>query len=164
MVMYRIAGIIMLGVSLLSAPSVVAQTKVAAAAKPKKIFMPQAYLGNSDYKGGIIPKELLGNLLKQGLTSRDSLGNKYKVVGFEFVYAERMLYEDSVGNLMVNVDYLSEYCTGDTLSAGITNNIYERMKSGDSAFFNKIEVLKTKPGEAGGTVIMGKGMKFAITK
>jgi hypothetical protein len=38
------------------------------------------------------------------------------------------------------------------------------MKSGDSAFFNKIEVLKTKPGEAGGTVIMGKGMKFAITK
>ena len=164
MVMYRIAGIIMLGVSLLSAPSVVAQTKVAAGAKPKKIFMPQAYLGNSDYKGGIIPKELLGNLLKQGLTSRDSLGNKYKVVGFEFVYAERMLYEDSVGNLMVNVDYLSEYCTGDTLSAGITNNIYERMKSGDSAFFNKIEVLKTKPGEAGGTVIMGKGMKFAITK
>lgn len=160
--MHRIVGSFILSIALLFAQDSVAQSKTAAA-KPKKVFLPQAYLGKSDYKGGPIKKDVLASLLKQGITTRDSDGNFYKVVGFEFVYGERMLYEDSVGNLMVDIDYLSEYCTGDTLSTGISNSIYDRLKVGDSAFFNKIDVLRTVPGKPA-MVVSGMGMKFYITK
>jgi len=158
----------MLVASLITGVRAVAQTRAAgnkpAAEKPKRIFMPQAYLGNTNYKGGALQKDVLGGLLKERVTSRDSLGNSYKVVGFEFVYAERMLYEDSVGNLLVEFDYLSEYCPGDTLSAGIKSSIFDRIKEGDTAYFNRIDVLKTSPGQSGGDIIMGKGMKFAVIK
>jgi hypothetical protein len=65
--------------------------------------------------------------------------------------------------LLVDIDYLSEYCTGDTLSTGISNSIYDRLKVGDSAFFNKIDILRTVPGKPA-MVVSGIGMKFYITK
>lgn len=125
--------------------------------------MPQAYLGNSDYKGGLIKREEFARLLKDGIKARDSAGNKYAVTGFEFIYGERQMYEDSAGRPMVMFDYLSEYCPGDTLSRGIRASLFERLKAGDTAYFDRVQVLRTKPGEAG-TVIMGKGMKFALTR
>lgn len=129
----------------------------------KKLFLPQAYLGNSDYKGGAIKRDELSKLLRQGLTSRDSLGNRYKVTGFEFSYAERMLYEDSISNVMVLVDYMTEYCPGDTLTGGISSSIYDRIKAGDTVYFERISVLRDNS-NTGGDVIAGKGMKFVITK
>jgi hypothetical protein len=131
-------------------------------ADKKKLFLPQAYLGNSEYYNGAIKKDVLSNLLKQGLTSKDAAGNKYKVTGFEFAYSERALYEDSIGNLQVLVDYMFEYCPGDTLSPGVSSVIYDRFKVGDTVFFNRIHVLK--PNSGSGEVVSGKGMKFVITK
>jgi hypothetical protein len=138
------------------------QTKVKASA-PKRILMPQAYLGNSDYKGGVIPKAELSKLLKQGLTSRDSLGNRYKVAGFEFAYSERMIYEDSLGTLFSTFDMLSEYCIGDTLSAGIAGSIYDRFKIGDTVYINRVKVIKPM-GTGDGMEIAGRGMKCVIAK
>src|SRR5690606_4284150 len=61
----------------------------------------QAYLGKSDFYEGKISKENFDSLLRQGIMVRDSSGNEYPVHGFYFNYAERNLYEDSVGNLMM---------------------------------------------------------------
>lgn len=159
--MNRTIGVFLLVTSILTGAATHAQVKSNIADK-KKVFLPQAYLGNSDYYSGTIKKDVLSNLLKQGLTSKDAAGNKYKVTGFEFAYSERALYEDSVGNLQVLVDYMFEYCPGDTLSSGISSVIYDRFKAGDTVFFNRIHVLK--PNAASGDIVSGKGMKFVITK
>ncbi len=158
------------------------------AKKNNHIFMPPVYLGNSPNTRGPIRKDVLTGLLKQGLTSHDSLGNKYRVVGFNFGYAERKLYEDSVGNLVAMMDYLSEYCAGDTLSSDITHprgtqitdnldgtpdstditkSIYDRVKVGDTIYFDNIRVAKyidAMRSAPDSDAILGKGMKFWIVK
>lgn len=136
----------------------------AALPKPHKVFIPQTYLGDSELKGGAIKKDDFARLVRKGIYARDSAGNRYKVKGFEFIYGERQLYEDSIGNMMVMFDYLSEYCPGDTLSVGVSGSIYEKLKVGDTAYFNQVEVLRPRPGEETGNVVIGRGMKFAITK
>ncbi len=119
-----------------------------------KVFNPPVYFGNSDYKGGPIQKEMFAELLMQGLTSHDSLGNKYKVIGFDFSFAEHKVYEDEAGNLMKLVDFASEYCPGDTISRDLSTNsdttadgevalsIYNRVKPGDTVYFDHIMVQK----------------------
>lgn len=136
--------------------------------KPKKVLLPQAYLGKSDFKGGPIKREQLNDLLKQGITSRDSAGKQYKVAGFEFGYAERMLYEDSAGNLVVMVDYLTEYCPGTVLTPGIQASIYDRFKPGDTVYIERVSVVRPRQiegnDETTDEVIAGKGMKIVITR
>ena len=134
----------------------------------KKIMYPTVYLGHSEFKGGNIRKEEFDKLLKDGLTSKDSMGNRYKVLGFEFNYAERQLYEDSAGNLKVMTDFLFEYCPGDTITSNISASIYERTKPGDTVFVNKVMVVKyinktdkTLPDTA---AILAKGLKCVIVK
>ena len=146
----------------------------------KNIFIPAVYLGNSDYKGGPIRKNQLDTLLQAGLTAHDSLGNKYRVLGFDFTYAERKLYEDSVGNLGVYMDFASEHCFGNKLSEHLTQRvesesdmdapvtIYDRIKSGDTLFFDHIKIVKylnnstvTMPDS---TAIAGRGLKCIIMK
>jgi hypothetical protein len=166
------------------------QGKPATPEKAKKMFMPQVYLGKSRLAGGPIKKRAFDSLLKQGITAYDSLGNKYKVVDFDFSYAERKLYEDSVGNLLMMMDFQSEHCKGDTLSAVLTTNssvnlstyaqtvsetdesssmiIYDRTKSGDTLYFDHVRVLKN-PGNKlinlpDSVSFMAKGMKFYIVK
>ena len=87
-------------------------------------------------------KSNLDNLLKQGLTSHDSTGKKYKVVSFDFTYVERNLYEDEVGNLMVTPEYLTEHCNGDTLRSIISASIYDRTKAGDTVFIDNVMVVR----------------------
>jgi hypothetical protein len=147
----------------------------------RRIFEPPVYLGNSTNYGGTIPKNAFIELMKQGLTSKDSLGRLYKVSSFNFTYAERNLYEDSVGNLMVKADFSSLYCVGDTLPETITRyipasqsrvneetlGIYQRLKAGDTVYFDRITVLKYTPNATlapDSTAILGRGMKFVITK
>jgi len=120
----------------------------------KKMFMPPVYIGNSDYSGGPIQREKFVSLMKQGLISHDSLGNKYKIIGFQFSYAEPKIYEDSVGNLIKVTDFNSEFCMGDTLGADLTTygdtsqgqdvtlSLYQRVKGGDTLYFDHIMVEK----------------------
>ncbi|MFI5195821.1 MAG: hypothetical protein ACHQD8_01910 [Chitinophagales bacterium] len=133
-----------------------------------RIFLPPVYLGNSEYKGGPIKKNTFDDLLKQGLTSHDSLGNRYRVVGFQFGYAERNVYEDSVGNLQMLMDYAYEYCPGDTITAAIAASIYDRTKPGDTLYFDRVSVVKylnnsTQP-QSETESFAARGMKFVIVK
>lgn len=126
--------------------------------KPKYKPIP-VYLGHSGINGGQISKTLFDSLLKQGLTSVDSAGVVYPVLNFIFNYAERNLYEDSIGNLVMLTDYMLEYCPGDTLTSDISSTIYQRTKSGDTLYFDRIIVKRPDSTEASGT-----SMKFEISK
>lgn len=141
--------------------SVWAQTKKGEdkkAAKPKVVYTP-VYLGNSELSGGKISKRVFDSLLRQGLTSRDSAGKVFTVNGFIFNYGERVLYEDSIGNPIVLTDNLEQYCYGDSLNTFLKNNITERSKPGDTAYFDRIVVIAPE-GYQGN----GRPMKFVITK
>jgi hypothetical protein len=135
---------------------------------PGVIMYPTVYLGHSNFSGGNIKKAEFDRLLKEGLTSKDSSGNKYKVLGFEFNYAERQLFEDSAGNLKVMTEIVFEYCPGDTITSGVSASIYERTKPGDTVYINKVKVVKyigktnkTLPDTA---AIAAKAMKCVIVK
>jgi hypothetical protein len=146
----------------------------------KRIYMPHVYLGNSDYKGGPIPKKKFDSLMKQGLTSRDSLGNLFRVIGYDFTYAERKLYEDSVGSLGVYMDYSSEHCFGDTLSrhmsssgdtlfdGEVSQSLYDRCKTGDTIYFDHVRIVRYQKNSKltfpDSTAIAGKGLKCVIVK
>ncbi|HXS36751.1 MAG TPA: hypothetical protein VN721_08625 [Flavipsychrobacter sp.] len=117
------------------------------------------YLGHSTLSGGTVNKFVFDSLLKQGLTSMDSAGVIYTVSSFIFNYAERNLYEDSAGNLVMLTDYLLEYCPGDTLTSDISQTIYQRVKNGDTLYFDRVIVKRPDSTEAS-----GKSMKFVITK
>lgn len=117
------------------------------------------YLGTSNLKSGLVSKETFDSLLKQGIRATDSTGTVYKINSFNFNYAERNLYEDSVGNLMIIPDYMLEHCFGDTITKDIAASIYQRTKAGDTAYFD--QVIVTRPN---GTAAQSTSMKFVITK
>lgn len=127
-------------------------------------FLPDVYLGHSDFRGGDIKKTVFDSLMKQGLNSHDSLGNNYRVQSFNFTYGERTLYEDSVANLQIITDYLLEFCPGDTVSAGISANLYQRTKASDTIYIDKIQVARLRGNTVDSISIMGKPMKCVIMK
>ena len=127
-------------------------------AKPKPKSIP-VYLGKSDFYNGNISKRMFDSLVMQGVTSKDSTGKVYTVTQFGFTYAERNLYEDSVGNPIIVADYLADICFGDTLNALLKANMPERTKAGDTVFFDGI-ILKSPEGNNA----RGKAMKFVLTK
>lgn len=119
----------------------------------------KACLGHSEASGGKIPKSVFDSLLKQGITAKDSLGNLFQVQGFYFSYGERSLYEDSIGNLIVMTDYLTEFCPGDTISSAIAHTLFTRTKRGDTAYFDNIKVIS----QDGAKQYGAKGMMFILT-
>ena len=116
------------------------------------------YLGNTGLSGGEIRKGQFDSAAKRGLILGGTEAGG-AIRSFSFMYAERGLFEDSVGNPLVLTDYLTEICDGPQLSAGIQSSIYERTKPGDTAFFNDIRVKLPS-----GLFARGKVMKFVITK
>ena len=135
---------------------------------PKKILRPNVYLDSSNYSGGEIPKKELDDLLKKRLTAHDSSGNNYRIIGFDFTYAERNLYEDSIGNSEVLVDYMNEYCPGDTITTDISGSIFDRAKAGDTVFIDHIQLMpypgNTILSPTDTAIIAGKGLKCIIVK
>jgi len=126
--------------------------------KPKRVTIP-VYLGNSDVRGGQIPKREFDSLLKEGLVARDSLGNSYIINKFYFHYVERQLYEDSSAHLMYMFDDNVEVCEGSKVSQGIAASIYDRTKEGDTVLIDHIEVMKPDS-----SMLEGRFLKFAIAK
>jgi len=149
----------------------------------QKIYEPNVYLGKSEFKGGPIQKNVFIDLMKQGLTAHGSHGDLYRVTGFDFSYAEQKLYEDSNGKIVMMIDLSSEYCWGDTLSSDIAyarnmlksvyltdssdipKGLYDRVKPGDTLYFDHIRLADAKKNPVTDTAtIAGKGMKFYIVK
>jgi hypothetical protein len=130
--------------------------KPATKAAPAVVKEMTIYLGNSTLDSGRIAKPLFDSLMKQGLKVE---GNNGTVSGFSFTYAERGIFEDSVGDPIERVELLTEYCKGDTLPHLIKNTLPNRTKNGDTAFFDRIIVRLPDGNETS-----GKPMKFIITK
>lgn len=128
--------------------------------KPKIVPVP-VYLGNSDINGGEVPKQVFDSLLKQGFTARDSNGRQYKVSSFMFTFCERMIYEDSIGNLMPLTDYLSEYCFDNKLLDYQLNTLLERGKRGDTLILEQIKLTAMDSTKAGA---YGKALRIVITR
>lgn len=136
------------------------QKPVTKPAKPqKKVALVATYLGESEKTGGPIDKKTFDELMRHGVKAKDSAGASLPVVGFQFTYAERGIFEDSVGKLISVIDYLSEYCFGDTLTATISASLYDRTKPGDTVYIDRIKVRKPN-----GTEAMGKTLKFVLAK
>jgi hypothetical protein len=177
--MNRIARIVLVIILIATGENLAAQQKAKSKAADKwehvpqenatasNILYPTVYLGRSEFHGGSIKKQEFDRLLKQGLTSHDSLGNKYKVMGFDFNYIERQLAEDSIGNMKVFTEVFYEYCPGDTITSNIATSLYERSKPGDTILIERVKVAryvnKTKV-LPDATAIAAKGLKCVIVK
>jgi hypothetical protein len=135
------------------------ETAVKVAATKTAPVVITSYLGRSGLTGGPVGKWMFDSLLKQGVTAKDPTGNSYPVAGFTFSYAERNMYEDSVGNPLLLTDYFSEFCPGDTVSLAIFRNIFYKTKPGDTAYFDNVKVALP-----GGGQVISKPMKFVLTK
>lgn len=129
--------------------------------KGKKKEMPPVpvFLGNSEYQGGEIPQAKFDSLMAQGLRARDTAGLEYGVEGFLLSFAERNLYEDSIGNLIVLTDLHSHYCFGDSLDIFLQNNLPQRTKAGDTIYFDQIKLQHPN-----GFALYGQSMKFTLTR
>lgn len=134
----------------------------------KKVLFPDVYLANTNYARGAIRRVVLDSLLRKPLTSHDSTGKEYKVLGFDFTYAERGYFEDSAADLKVFTDYLFEYCPGDTITENISHNLFDRFKPGDTVFIDHVRLTGldkgSKKSELDTIVFYGKSIKLYITK
>jgi hypothetical protein len=139
-----------------------AQTKntkakpVTKAAPAKPVF--DVALGRtSSLSGGKISKNDFDDIAPQGIRIKTPEGAF--IEGFSFTYGERNIYEDSAGNEKPVIDYLTEYCMGDTLSPIISHTIATRTKPGDTAYYDDIHIRLPN-----GKPALGKAMKFAIVR
>ena len=128
----------------------------AAAKKYPPVF---TYLGKAQLKGGNISKSDLLNNIKQGLKAKDESGTLYTILNFNLTYGERNLYEDSVGDLKMMTDYQLIKCMGDSVITLTINDIADRLKEGDTLYFDKIIVNR-----ADNTTTQSKSLKFGIIK
>lgn len=132
-------------------------------AQDKKTPPPQrripVYFGSSNIMSGNVTKKQFDEWMPQGLMSKDSVGKVYKVDGFTMSYAERNLYEDSVGNLIYMTDLFSDNFRGDTLNTFWMRELKQRTKAGDTVYFDQITVRSPE-----GAGEHGKSMRIVIVK
>lgn len=115
------------------------------------------YLGNSEFRGGALPKNIFDSLVNQGLTAKDSAGVIGKVIEFRIYYKERNLYEDSVGNYYMDYEMLTDLSKSNKLNSYVV--LQDRTKKGDTAIFD--DILVQLPDSM---IVQGVGMKFVIEK
>ncbi len=130
----------------------------------RKVLTPGIYLGNEQFGGGAITTTRFSNLLRQGIKSHDSTGNSYEVINFTFGFAERRMYEDSAGtDLHMITDYMSEPCVGDTISESISNEIYDRIKPGDTVYLSNV-LVRRKNAHVSTDTMLGGTLKCYFVK
>ena len=109
------------------------QKKSNAPEKPikKHAYIPTVALGTPGFTGGKIKVAEFDSLLKQGINAHDSLGHVLNVVSFDFMYFERMIYEDSVGDLHQMTDVAREFCEGNKITENVAANQAEEEIAGN---------------------------------
>ena len=136
------------------------KTSTAAKPKPKPKYKPcPVYLGNSEWRGGLISKKEFDTLVAQGLTARDSAGTIATVVQFRIYFKERNLVEDSIGNYHIISDLIMDLSKGNKLNYYFGSSFAERTKKGDTALFDDIVVMM--PDSA---TVQGLPLSFIIDK
>lgn len=132
----------------------------------KGVLFPDVFFAGSTVANGPVKVKDLETMLRSKLQAHDSSGTSYKVLGFDFTYAERGLFEDSAANLSFSFDYLTQYCPGDSLSDDIIKNIFDRLKAGDTVYVDHVRLTGMdngpKASELDSIVFFGKSLKLAI--
>lgn len=128
----------------------------------KKIVKPSVFVGTSDFAGGTIaPTEFL-SLIRQGITAKDGSGSQLRVLGFNFVYAERRLFENEQGEMSMQTELSTLYNKGDKLDTGIISGLSETLKSGDTIFISQVMVEKRTGNKT--DTILGKEVTCAMKR
>lgn len=132
-------------------------------ASKKKAVKPLVFVGQSDFAGGTIaPLDFLA-LIRQGLTAKDATtGALLRVIGFNFMYAERRLYENEKGDMSMQTEFSTIYTNGSMLDTGIISGLAETLKSGDTIFINQV-MVERKSGSKTDT-ILGKEVTCAMKR
>lgn len=85
------------------------------------------------------------SLLKEHLFIKDAKTNKLTpVLGFELLYAERGLFEDSTGRPIIITEYYQTQSASDTVAAYFLRSLNEMYKAGDTI---KIQNIFGKVGD-----------------
>lgn len=100
-----------------------------------------AHLGCMDNDISTLGKESFDSLIALPLCGKDSSHTVFPIQGFEIIYAERGLYQDSAGLPIIFTDYTTMQCTGNTLSKNWVDLFKERSYKGDTVFIENIKVL-----------------------
>jgi hypothetical protein len=148
----RRLGILALGLGMIVSVSYAQRKPASKPVAPARKAVPeeQVTLGSGQVSGTISKSQYLREMtkpLKAGGT----------IEGFNFMYGERAMYEDSASNTMLVTDYLTQFCFGDTLPAVIRQTLLDRCKPGDTAYYDGIRIRRADGSEA-----KGKSLKLTI--
>ncbi|MFM2386031.1 MAG: hypothetical protein RL660_788 [Bacteroidota bacterium] len=120
--------------------------KKKAAAKPAAATATQVpqfepMLGCS-LKSGTYSKRDILSALSQPLCVKSTNGQKtYKVVSYDFTYAEQGIFEDSLGVPTRMIDYIYEECRGDSVKVRWQKALVDRLIKMDTLKFTQIVLL-----------------------
>ena len=122
---------------------------------PKTITgIPLSWGGKALLESEKVNAALLRDLMQKSLTVTSGIGS---INGFSFTYAERAMYEDSLGNPLPLTDYMTEYCFGDTLSKNIKLLLPAKVKAGDTVYIADVKVQ-----QAAGKPVLGRPARIVI--
>lgn len=107
----------------------------------KVVYSGKSYMGDKQTQSGTITKDQFDKLIKMPLIAIDNNGKEWRVTDFTFTYAERALYQDTLGNPLITTDYFTTSCPDGKLGDDWIKNITERSKVGDTAYFDRITTV-----------------------
>lgn len=139
-----------------------ATTLLVYAQEKKVVYSGQSYMGDKQTQSGSISKQQFDALIKLPLMAKENSGKEWQVTDFSFTYAERAMYQDTLGNPFITTDYFSTNCPGGKLSDDWIKNITERSKPGDTAYFDRITTVDSTEGKA--RLFITEPIKLVITK
>ncbi len=139
-----------------------AQPSLQKAEPPKKItHKGKAFLSDGKTSSGTINKRVFDSLIAYPLVAKDTLGREHQVIGYTFSYSERGLYEDSTGKLRIMADFYSTASENGKLPDFWLQNIRERSKGGDTAYFDQVI---SKYADTGKSFFYVQPLKLIITE
>jgi hypothetical protein len=106
--------------------------------KGKTFYKGRTYLAGGVITNGTISKAQFDSLIAYPLLARDTSGKEHPVITYTFVYAERGVFEDSMGKMKIMTDYYSVESDKGQMPDVWVKNVRKRSKSGDTAYFNEV--------------------------
>jgi hypothetical protein len=86
-----------------------------------------------------LPKQSIVDLMSKQVCVMDLNSQKqFKVVSYDFIYAERGVFEDSLGIPTIMTEYHYEECRGDTIKTRWQRVLADRLYKGDTVKITQV--------------------------
>ncbi len=128
----------------------------------KTVYNGQGFLGDKITQSGKLPVEQFKAFMNQPVYVKDSTGKEFRAYDYTFTYAERGLFQDSLGSPIVVTDYFSTTCPGGQMSQDWIQLFGDRVKPGDTAFIDQITVIDSSGKKP--TIFVAAPLKIVLTK